>query len=186
MVYVALLRGINVGGNNKIDMKELKKTFERVGMNNVKTYINTGNIIYTHQTMTKGEMVSLLEEAIHADFGLHIRVVVRSLNEFRNVIDALPDTWVNDQTMKCDVLFLWDEVNDESVMEQLPLKPEIDRVVYAPGAVIWSSDRENVTKSGLSKIIGTKLYKLITVRNVNTTRKIYELMQAAEQTSTDH
>lgn len=46
MVYVALLRGINVGGNNKIDMKLLKQTFEQAGMNDVVTYINTGNIIF--------------------------------------------------------------------------------------------------------------------------------------------
>ncbi len=46
MIYVALLRGINVGGKNKIDMKLLKQTFERVGMNDVVTYINTGNIIF--------------------------------------------------------------------------------------------------------------------------------------------
>ncbi|MFD0960734.1 DUF1697 domain-containing protein [Paenibacillus chungangensis] len=181
MVYVALLRGINVGGNNKIDMKQLKTTFERVSMNHVKTYINTGNIIFTQSSLSKDELVAVLEEAILADFGLPIRVVVRSLDEFKNVMSALPDSWVNDQTMKSDVLFLWDEVNDESVMEQLPLKPEIDRAVYAPGAVIWSVDRNNVTKSGMSKIIGTKLYKLVTIRNVNTTRKIYELMQAAEQ-----
>lgn len=181
LVYVALLRGINVGGNNKIDMKELKKTFERVSMDNVKTYINTGNIIFTHATLTKDELIPILEDAIHADFALQIRVIVRSLDELKQVVEALPDSWVNDQTMKSDVLFLWDEVNDESILDQMPLKPEIDRVLYASGAVIWSVDRENVTKSGMSKIIGTKLYKLVTIRNVNTTRKIYELMLAAEQ-----
>lgn len=53
MVYVALLRGINVGGKNKIDMKLLKKSFEQAGMNNVVTYINSGNIVFTDSHRTK-------------------------------------------------------------------------------------------------------------------------------------
>ncbi|MMZ71629.1 hypothetical protein D1872_351170 [compost metagenome] len=64
-------------------------------------------------------------------------------------------------------------------MEQLVIKPEIDRVLYVPGAILWSVDREHVTKSGMQKLVGTKLYSKVTVRNVNTTRKIYELMKAA-------
>ena len=57
MIYIALLRGINVGGNNKIDMKLLKLTFERVGMKSVKTYINSGNIIFINDGLSKTEIV---------------------------------------------------------------------------------------------------------------------------------
>ena len=178
MVYIALLRGINVGGNNKIDMKMLKQTFEQVGMNDVVTYINTGNIIFSYDNASKIELSSILEEAIHNDFGLQIKVVVRSVDDVRGIINAIPDTWKNDKEMKSDVMFLWDEIDDESVLENLVIKPNIDTVKYVPGAILWSIDKENVTKSGMTKIIGSKLYKQVTVRNVNTTRKIYELMQA--------
>ncbi|MFT4416201.1 DUF1697 domain-containing protein [Fredinandcohnia humi] len=178
MVYIALLRGINVGGKNKIDMKLLKKTFERVGMNDVVTYINTGNIIFSYKDTSKTELSSILEEAIHHDFGLQIKVVVRSVDDVRGIINAIPGTWKNDNDMKSDVMFLWDEIDDESVLESLVIKPNIDMVIYVPGAILWSVDKKNVTKSGMSKIIGTKLYKQVTVRNVNTARKIYELMQA--------
>ncbi|NMD71471.1 DUF1697 domain-containing protein [Bacillus sp. DNRA2] len=178
MVYIALLRGINVGGNNKIDMKLLKQTFERVGMNDVVTYINTGNIIFSKNGLSKIELSAILEEAIHVDFGLQIKVVVRSLDDVRGIINAIPDTWKNDKDMKSDVMFLWDEIDDESVLEELVIKPDVDTVKYFPGAILWSVDKENVTKSGMSKIIGSKIYKQVTVRNVNTARKIYELMQA--------
>ncbi|MNZ54696.1 hypothetical protein D3C78_726070 [compost metagenome] len=180
MVYIALLRGINVGGNNKIDMKLLKQTFERAGLHNVVTYINTGNIIFTSNEHTALAISQLLEEAIHADFGLQIKVVVRSLEDYRVIIEALPDTWTNDQVMKSDVLFLWDEINDKSVLDQIAINPELDRVLYAPGAILWSVDKENVTKSKMTKLVGTKLYRQMTVRNVNTARKIYELMLAAD------
>lgn len=178
MVYIALLRGINVGGKNKIDMKLLKQTFEKAGMYNVVTYINTGNIIFSSKGPSKNELSCIMEEAIHNDFGLQIKVVVRSVDEVRAIINAIPDTWRNDKDMKSDVMFLWDEIDDESVLKNLVIKPTIDTVKYVPGAILWSVDKKNVTKSGMTKIIGSKIYKQVTVRNVNTTRKIYELMQA--------
>ncbi|KYC89959.1 MULTISPECIES: DUF1697 domain-containing protein [Heyndrickxia] len=178
MVYIALLRGINVGGKNKIDMKMLKQTFEKAGMYDVLTYINTGNIIFSSSELSKMELSRILEEAIHNDFGLQIKVVVRSVNDVRAIINAIPDTWKNDKDMKSDVMFLWDEIDHESVLKTLVIKPNIDTVKYVPGAILWSVDKKNVTKSGMTKIIGSKLYKQVTVRNVNTARKIYELMQA--------
>ncbi|QQK79518.1 DUF1697 domain-containing protein [Salicibibacter cibi] len=178
MVYIALLRGINVGGKNKVDMKLLKQTFEKAEMNDVVTYINTGNIIFSCKGISKAELSSILEEAIHYDFGLQIKVVVRSVDDVRRIINAIPDTWKNDKDSKSDVMFLWDEIDDESVLENVVIKPNIDTVKYVPGAILWSVEKKNVTKSGMSKIVGSKLYKQVTVRNVNTARKIYELMQA--------
>lgn len=177
MVYIALLRGINVGGKNKINMKILKQTFEQAGMENVVTYINTGNIIFTSQSKSKNELSDILEEAIHKAFGFDIRVVVRSFEDIKRIISAIPDTWKNDNEMKSDVLFLWDEIDEESVLENLDIKPSIDTVKYVPGAILWSVEKKNVNMSGMSKIIGKKVYKQVTVRNVNTARKIYELMQ---------
>ncbi|TKC18992.1 DUF1697 domain-containing protein [Robertmurraya kyonggiensis] len=177
MVYIALLRGINVGGKNKIDMKILKQTFEQAGMEDVVTYINTGNIIFSSKSQSKNELSHILEEAIHKGFGLDIRVVVRSFEDIKRIISAIPDTWKNDNEMKSDVLFLWDEIDEESVLENVDIKPSIDTVKYVPGAILWSVEKKNVNKSGMSKIIGKKVYKQVTVRNVNTARKIYELMQ---------
>jgi len=181
MVYTALLRGINVGGNNKVDMKLLKKSFEQVGMGNVVTYINSGNIIFTTAGRSKNEIAHILEEAILNTFGLQIKVLVLSLEDMKKVMASLPESWTNDDKMKSDVLFLWEEINDESILDKLTFKPEIETVKYAPGAILWTIDKINVTKSSMTKMIGTSIYKKMTVRNVNTTRKIYELMLAAEK-----
>lgn len=178
MIYIALLRGINVGGKNKIDMKLLKQSFEKVGMNDVVTYINTGNIIYSNRSSSRADITHILEEAIHQDFDLQIKVLVRSIDDVRGIINEIPDTWKNDKEMSSDVMFLWDEIDDVSVLDNVVMKPNIDTVKYTPGAILWSVDKKNITRSGKSKIIGTKLYKQVTVRNVNTTRKIFELMQA--------
>ncbi len=177
LVNVALLRGINVGGKNKIDMRLLKQTFEKAGMNDVVTYINTGNIIFSYKGPSTTELPRILEEAIHCDFGLQIKVVVRSFDDVSRIIKAIPYTWKNDKDMKSDVMFLWDEIDDESVLMNLVIKPNIDTVKYVPGAILWSVDKINVTRSGMSKIVGSKLYKQVTIRNVNTARNIYKLMQ---------
>lgn len=147
-------------------------------MNDVVTYINTGNIIFSSKGKSQTELSRILEDAIHDDFGLQIKVVVRSIDDVRAIINAIPDTWKNDKDMKSDVMFLWDEIDDESILTKLVIKPIIDTVKYVPGAILWSVDKKNVTKSGMLKIIGSKLYKQVTIRNVNTARKIYELMQA--------
>ncbi|MBB6447140.1 DUF1697 domain-containing protein [Bacillus benzoevorans] len=178
MVYVALLRGINVGGKNKIDMKLLKQTFEQAGMNDVVTYINTGNIIFSYKDHSKIKLSTILGEAIQNEFGMQIKVLIRSIDDVKGIINAIPDTWKNDKNMKSEVMFLWDDMDDESVLMNLAIKPNIDTVTYVPGAILWSVDKRNITKGGMSKIVGSKLYKQVTIRNVNTARKIYELMQA--------
>ncbi|MDU7147396.1 MAG: DUF1697 domain-containing protein [Clostridium sp.] len=180
MVYVALLRGINVGGKNKIDMKLLKETFVRTGMQSVTTYINSGNVIFTDMKHTKTEITDLLEAAIFRDFQLNIKVLIRSLNDFEHIMKVLPEAWKNDKDMRSDVLFLWEEFDRETVINELNIKPEVDTVMYVPGAILWTLDKVNITKSGLNKFIGTDVYKKMTVRNVNTTRKIYEIMKGLE------
>lgn len=181
MVYVALMRGINVGGKNKVDMKRLKAALEAIPFESVVTYINSGNVIFTHHRHTKAEIASLIEAAIKEHFNLAIKVLVLSLTDFQQIMAALPGDWKNDQTMRSDVMFLWEAVDMDSLPHLLPVKPGVDQVIYAPGAVLWSVDRQHATRSGLIKLVGTELYRKMTIRNVNTTRKIYGLMNQQVQ-----
>jgi uncharacterized protein (DUF1697 family) len=178
MVYVALLRGINVGGKNKVGMKELKAAFEVAGMTSVRTYINSGNVIFSSGIRGRARLVGLLEEAIVQRFGLEIDVVLRDLKAMRAVVKAIPTRWRNDETMKCDVMFLQGDAARATVMKKLPIKPEMEDVRYASGAIIWRVDRKYVTRSGMMKLVGTPLYKQMTIRNCNTARKLLELMES--------
>ena len=177
MIYVALLRGINVGGNNKISMKELKIAFEKSGMTNVKTYINSGNIIFEDAKNNPQQIVAILEKAIKKTFKLEIKVWLRDIKNIQQVVKALPATWKNDNETKCDVLFLSDEIDSKATIKELPIRSEYDTVKYVKGAILWKIDRKNVTRSGLQKIVGTSIYKQMTIRNCNTVRKLAELMQ---------
>ena len=78
--------------------------------------------------------------------------------------------------MKSDVLFLWEEVEEETLLEQLKPKVAIDTVHQIPGALLWMVDREKVNQSRLKDLLRLLVYKQTTVRNVNTTRKIFDIM----------
>lgn len=176
MVYVALLRGVNVGGNGKVDMKELKAVFEATGMTSVKTYINSGNVVFVTDTRSNARIAETLESAIEKRFHAAVRVLVRSIDEIRSVVEALPADWTNDTTTKCDVFFLWDDADQPSILERLDFDPQTDDVRYTPGAVIRRVDHKNASKSRLTRIVGTPLYQQMTTRNCNTARKLLQLM----------
>lgn len=176
MIYVALLRGINVGGNNKVEMKRLKAAFERAGMKNVITYINSGNIIFEDESVPAGKLADVLEGIIKDEFGLEIRVLLKDIKTMRTIVGALPDEWQNNDVMRCDVLFLWQEIDMPKIMNQLTFK-DFEQVRYVKGALFWCVARENATRSSLPKIIGTDIYKKMTIRNCNTTRKLLAMME---------
>lgn len=180
MVYVALLRGINVGGNNKIEMAKLKLVFEALGFLNVKTFIASGNVIFSAGSEDSAALCKKIESAITKKFDIDVRVLLRDIKSIGKIVRALPDAWVNNANMKCDVMFLWESIDQKNILKELPINPKIEDVKYVPGAVLWRIDRTNATKSRMFKIIGTKLYKEMTVRNCNTVRKVYALMQEAE------
>ena len=178
MIYVALLRGINVGGNNKVEMKRLKEVFEKAGHLNVSTYINSGNVIFESSEKDAAQLSQKLEKVIEKEFGFNIKVLVKSLTDIKTIATELPDSWKNDLDMKCDVMFLWGDVDNEKVLEELIIKPGIDDVKYVKGALLWCVKRKEVTRSGLLRLLGTNLYKQMTIRNCNTLRKLYTLMLA--------
>ena len=181
MTYVALLRGINVGGNNRVEMVRLAGLFHLAGLSEVKTYINTGNVIFKTNRSDIGKLQSELEATIQAEFGFAVPVLLRSLSEIEQVIAALPAQWVNDQATKCDVMFLWPTINQITLPEQLAAKPHIDSLLFLPGTVIWHVNRNEIARSALLKIVGTKLYKQMTIRNCNTVRKLHTLMLQADE-----
>lgn len=180
MVYVALLRGINVGGNSKVDMKRLKEVFEKVGHTNVSTYINSGNVIFESLEENDETLVKKLETAVEKEFGFNIKIVVKSLKEIREIAEKLPDGWKNDLEMKTDVMFLWESVDNKKVLENLTIKPGLDNVIYVKGALLWMVKRDDITRSGMMRLAGTPLYKQMTIRNCNTLRKLKILMESVK------
>ncbi|MHB1018381.1 MAG: DUF1697 domain-containing protein [Coriobacteriia bacterium] len=177
MKYVALLRGINVGGANKISMAELKSAFEDAGMLAVRTYINSGNVLFSTEIKDRSRLVDLLQHAIQGHSGVSADVQLRTEEEIAAVVGAIPAEWTNDASMKCDVVFLQPDVDGAEILEELGPRPGIEDALYVRGAVIWRVDRTDATRNRLTRMVGTPLYSRVTVRNCNTVRKLLGLLQ---------
>lgn len=106
MRYVALLRGINVGGNTMIKMAELKAVFERCGLENVVTYINSGNLAFDCKKMGEEKLVSKLETAIEASVGKVVDVMVREQADIGRIIDNNPFAGEYESHKQMHMLFL--------------------------------------------------------------------------------
>ena len=183
MRYVALLRGVNVGGAAKVEMPRLKALFEDLGLASVRTYINSGNVLFDSRATDRTRLTRRIEKAIEAEFGFPVRVLLRAGDEVARLVKAIPRTWVNDQQMRCDVWFLWPEADSRATLREIPVQPELEDLRYAPGALLWRIDRKDAGRSRVGKVVGTKLYRNLTIRNVNTVRKLGELLSTGPETA---
>lgn len=169
MKYIALLRGINVGGNHKVGMKKLKAFFESLGYTNVATYINSGNVIFESKTNQK-HIASELLNKLKKEFGFDIPTLIKTAKEMKKIANAIPKSWKNDQNQRTDVAYLFPEIDSKNTIDDLPIKKELADIRYVKGAIYWNVKRKDVIKSHLTKIIGHPLYRSMTIRNVNTAR----------------
>lgn len=172
MKYAALLRGINVGGNNKVPMKTLIQLFESIGFTGVSTYINSGNIFFESDKGDKELIREAIAAALGSAFDFEIPLLVKSREELEAILRVIPNHWTNDDNQKTDIAYLFPEVDYPEIVSQLPFDQEYINIMYVPGALIWNLSRVNHSKSKLDKIVGSKLYKQMTVRNVNTARRL--------------
>ena len=177
--YVILLRGINVGGKNKMPMSDLKKCLENLGFSNVSTYIASGNVILKSDKSAK-EVQAQIEKALPEHFELDselIKVLVLTRDQFQAVIEGKPKGF-GEQPEKyhSDAIFLMgiDAVQAMSVFNP---REGVDKVWPGEGVIYSQRLSAQRTKSRLNKIMGTPIYKSMTIRNWNTTTKLLQMLE---------
>ena len=175
MIYVAFLRAINVGGNTIVSMAAIKEALTGIGLSDVRTYINSGNVVFATRASDSEKLAARIEKALEDSTGMAIKALVMDHRALKKLVDAIPDGWVDDKTMRTYVLLLWKDLDDPQVLERLPTRPGIDNVTYAPGAVLWMVQRKDIGKSRMTRLVGTPDYKQMTVRSANTVRKLNEI-----------
>lgn len=169
MKYIALLRGINVGGNRKVEMKRLRNLFESLGYENVSTYLNSGNVIF-ESGAEREVLQNDIPKKLKKEFGFEIQALIKKEKEIKNIANVIPKEWQNDSEQKTDVAYLFPEIDSKKTIDELPIKKEFIDMRYVKGAIIWNVKKKEYNKSHLNKIISLKQYQLMTVRNVNTAR----------------
>lgn len=108
-----------------------------------------------------------------------MEIVIYNKIEYFNIVDQLPKEWENNENERTDVAFLFKKINSREILEDLPFNKDNIKVMYVNNALIWNLKKINLNKSKLSKLIGSELYKNMTMRNINTVRKLYNIMKSA-------
>lgn len=181
MRYVALLRGINVGGNSIMRMADLRACVAGIGHANVRTYIASGNVLFDSPERGAARLDAPLERAIEQAFGHPARVVVRSGREIEAIAAAIPARWLGDDGLRVTVAYLLRDADGRTIARELTPRDGIDEVVGAPGALIWAIRRDALTRTGL-RLVGTTAYKQMTLRNANTALALARLVRHPSQT----
>jgi uncharacterized protein (DUF1697 family) len=174
--YIALLRGINVGGRTLVKMAELRACFETLGFDNVSTYIASGNVLFESGEHDAATLTTTIEGAIEQQFELPLKVVVLDQNAYVRIAKAIPKAWIGDRTLRANVAFLRRGTDAEQVVRGLQPDAAIEEVKVVDGAILWATRRDSLTRSVMRKLIGGAAYKELTVRNLNTTLKLHGLL----------
>jgi len=176
-VFVALLRGVNVGGNNMIRMSSLKESFEALGFQKVTSYINSGNIVFQTKEVDGRKLERKIEQMMSKDYKLDSKVVIRSLPEMEKLVKSLPSSWDGDNSRRYNVIFLRHPIDSEKILDDLPANTDIEEIVYRPGTLLWSAQVSEINRTNLAKLSSRKIFQDMTVRNLNTTKKLRDLMK---------
>jgi uncharacterized protein (DUF1697 family) len=177
-LYVALLRGINVGGSNLIRMPALKTCFQAQGYCDVDTYIQSGNVLFTARSSNQQALTGEIETALSKTFACKSRVVVRSFEQMSKVVEAAPRGFGRrPAAYRYDVIFLKHPLTADEAMKSVTAQPGVDRVFAGDGVLYFSRLISKAAQSHLGRIVGKPAYQSMTIRNWNTTVKLVELME---------
>ncbi len=176
--YIALLRGVNVGGKNKISMSLLKTAFEDHGFSEVSTYINSGNIIFKSSIKDINEIKIQSEKIIKQNFDIDILVVIVTKSELKDMMMHAPVWWDVEKEDKNNAIFVIPPATaNDVILEVGNIKPEYEKVYSYKNLIFWTAPKKTFSKTRWVKISGTNIYSKVTIRNANTAKKLLALSE---------
>lgn len=178
MRYILLLRGINVGGKNKVAMSELKALLEGLNFQNVRSYINSGNLFFS-STDSHNTCICKIKNLLESHYEFSIPFALLTKDEYLKEKVNLPDWWNEDLARK-DVLFFSYQLYKSSILEFLNKVNFHNEIVHIGNhAVFWGKfDEAEYLKTTYHKqLLKQDFYKMITIRNGNTFEKIAQILE---------
>lgn len=181
--YVALLRGINVGGGNIIRMAALRACFEAGGLENVATYIQSGNVLFETAETDPGALARRLERTLSRRFSPYkARIVVCSQARLRQIVREAPRGFGSrPQTHRYDVIFLRPPLTAAQALTSITTRPGVDRVFAGPDVLYFSRVTARAALSHLARIVALPAYQDMTIRSWKTTTALLALMDGRAQ-----
>jgi uncharacterized protein (DUF1697 family) len=163
-------------------MNELKMIFEDMGLLDVKTYIQSGNVIFNDFEKDKSKLRERIEKKLVGKLNNEVKVSLFTLSEMDEVINKKPYRYGEEnEKYKYDVIFLIEPLNAKEAIKKIQIRESVDEVYEGNNVVYLKRLKEKITKTYLTKITGTTIYKYMTLRNWNTTEKLFNLMKNVNQ-----
>lgn len=176
--YVALLRGINISGKNKISMTELKGCLTEAGFHKVITYLNSGNVIFSCDSENESTLACRLEKLIKDKFDLDIPVFVTDIESIHEALCNAPDWWgTENKEIYDNLIFVMPPATADEISDKIGEPTEnLEKIYIYKNNIFWSFDRKNYSKANWwKKTASAGIGERITIRTANTVRKIVEL-----------
>ena len=173
--YIALLRGVNISGKNKVPMAELKLGFESLGFPDVRTWLNSGNVVFSGEETEPAALTGQIEGMIQRRFGLEIPVFVLPQEELADILRHAPDWWgTENQEIYDNLVFLLPPVTFQEVYHEIGAPKEgLEQIQEYRSAVFWSFSRKEYQKTNWwPKTARADIGSKLTIRTANTVRKI--------------
>jgi uncharacterized protein (DUF1697 family) len=175
--YVALLRGINVGGKNLVKMTDLRAAFESMGLADVATYIASGNVLFRAPRQRREELASRVESELSQRFGIELKVVLLTEAHLKDVVAGAPRGFGGDSHLS-DVVFVRKPLTAKKALGVVEIREGVDRAWPGRGVLYFSRLRAKATSSRLNKVASLPEYKNMTIRSWSTTTKLLALMES--------
>lgn len=180
--YVALLRGINVGGKNLIKMVDLAACFQEMGFEDVRTYIQSGNVIFRTEAPDQDRLAKQIEVTLSKTFPYEASVVLRSEAEMQQIVAQAPGGFGSEpDSYRYDVLFLKAPLTAGEAMKMITPREGVDQAYARDGVMYFSRLISKASQSYLTRIISMPIYQSMTIRNWNTTTKLLKMMAEKKQ-----
>ena len=176
--YIALLRSINISGKNKVPMAELRKCFETLDFMEVKTCLNSGNVIFSCKDTDAAELVNRIERMIQHLFSLNIPVFVIPQEELADILRHVPDWWgTENQEIYDNLIFILPPATFPDIYHEIGAPKEgLEQIQEYQSVVFWSFSRKDYQKTNWwSKTASVPLGSKLTIRTANTIRKIVKM-----------
>ena len=173
--YLALLRGVNISGKNQIAMPELKTAAAALGFDDVRTHLNSGNLLFTAPEAAPLQRGNQMRAMIRSRFGLDIPVLVLSQDELREILANAPEWWgTADRNIYDNLIFVLPDSSPEKIAEQIGAPSEgLEQIMIFRRCIFWSFDRAKYAKANWwKKTASNGIAELLTIRTANTLRKI--------------
>lgn len=173
--YIALLRGINISGKNKVAMSELKLGFEELCFENVITYFNSGNVVFSaDREVTSAEIAKMVEDR----FGVVTEIYITDAETLDEILKNAPDWWgTADKDIYDNLIFVIPPSTAEEIAEKVGEPTEkLEKICIYKNVIFWSFDRKNYSKANWwKKTASAGIGEKLTIRTANTVKKLAEL-----------